>query len=298
VEGREQFKENLVLVGSSDYDYVESLRAFIRNKQSVWSSWNFRIREEWRSTISDRIKSHGKFPLFFYLSKKLGGSGTIEFVGLVSDIVMSDTPAETPAREFTRPGEENFPSEEFKSYTWFKFSAIDPFGPIYLDSFRDVYTEAPLNPSQLIASFAYAFLPEDFEESAAQEQAAEVASITVERDLRKYLVLNLESLEPGLTITGEEYPTEGGRMRIDILAKDASGGFVVIELKAGVADISTFGQISAYVGWVKQNLARSGNVRGIIVANDFDERMRYAVESSPHIKLKQYKLEFQFRDIK
>lgn len=85
-------------------------------------------------------------------------------------------------------------------------------------------------------------------------------------------------------------------MRIDILAKDIANNFVVIELKAGVADLSTFGQISAYVGWVKQNLAPEGNVRGIIVANDFDEKMKYAIKSVPNIKLKRYMLEFQFED--
>jgi hypothetical protein len=50
------------------------------------------------------------------------------------------------------------------------------------------------------------------------------------------------------------------------------------------------------VGWVKENLAKDGNVRGIIVANDFEEKIRYAIKSVPHIKLKQYKLEFQFGD--
>lgn len=121
--------------------------------------------------------------------------------------------------------------------------------------------------------------------------------------MRKYLVVNLNSLEPGLKLyqdkerTGEEYPIEGGRMRIDILAKDMTDILVVIELKAGVADLSTFGQVSAYVGWVKENLAKDGNVRGIIVANDFEEKVRFAIKSVPHIELKRYKLEFQFGDV-
>jgi len=299
---QEQLKENLVLIGSTNYDYVESLRAFIQNKKFVWSSWNFRIREEWRNAISERIKTNGKFPIFFYLSKKLGGSGTVEFVGVVSDIIISDIPIKTPDPDFTNVGEEDLPTEDFKSYTWFKFSAVDPFGPLDLRNFRDIDTEDPIVPSQLIASFAYAFLPEDFEETAPSEQPAIGASISVERDLRKYLVVNLDSLETGLKLyqdqerTGEEYPIEGGRMRIDILARDVSDSYVVIELKAGVADLSTFGQLSAYVGWVKQNLAKNGNVRGIIVANDFDEKIKYAIKSVPHIKLKQYKLEFQFAD--
>lgn len=298
---REQLRENLVLIGSTNYDYVESLRAFIQNKQFVWSSWNFRIREEWREIILERIKTHGKFPILFYLSKRMGGSGLVEYVGVVSDIRMSDMPTKTPDPEFTNPGEEDLPTEDFKSYTWFKFSAVNPFGPLDLRTFRDIDTEEPIAPSQLISSFAYAFLPENFEETMPPEQVV-TTSITVERDLRKYLVGNLNSLERGLKLyqdqerTGEEYPIEGGRMRIDILAKDSVDNFVVIELKAGVADLSTFGQISAYLGWVKENLAKNGNVRGIIVANDFDERIKYAIKAVPNIKLKQYKLEFQFED--
>jgi len=267
---QEQLNENLVLVGATNYDYVESLRVFIQNRQFVWSSWSFRIREQWRNVIAERVKANGKFPVFFYLSKKRGGSGTVEFVGVVSDIRMSDAPTKTPDPDFTNPGEEDFPTEDFTSYTWFKFSAVDPVGPLDLRNFRDIETEDPVVPSQLIASFAYAFVSEEVEEVAPPEQAVTPTSISVERDLRKYLVVNLNSLEPSLKLyqdqerTGEEYPIEGGRMRIDILAKDPVGSLVVIELKAGVADLSTFGQISAYVGWVKENLAKDGNVRGMI----------------------------------
>jgi hypothetical protein len=295
--------ENLVLIGSTNYDYVESLKASIQNKGPVWSSWNFRIRNQWRSVIYDRIKTDGRFPLFFYLSKKLGGSGTIEDVAVVCDIRISDTPIPTPDRDSTNTGEENLPSDEFKSYTWFKHSSVDPIGPFDIRSFRDIDTEDPINPSQLIASFAYAFVADESElVASAEEVTVTPTSISVERDLRKYLVPNLNSLESGLTLyvdqerNGEEYPIEGGRMRIDILAKDATGNYVVIELKAGVADQSTFGQLSAYIGWIKKNLAKGDNVRGIIIANDFDDRIKYASQSVTNIRLKRYALEFKFNE--
>lgn len=303
LDQQRQLKENLVLIGSTNYDYVESLRAFIKNKGPVWSSWDFRIRNEWRGAISDRIKADGKFPLLFYLSKKLGGSGTIEDVALVCDIRMGDTPISTPDKDSTNIGEEDYPTDDFKSYTWFKFSSVDPIGPLDIHSFRDIDTEDPVNPSQLIASFAYAFVAEESELTApAEEVTVTPTSISVERDLRKYLVPNLNSLEPGLKLyedqerNGEEYQIEGGRMRIDILAKDPIDNYVVIELKAGVADQSTFGQLSAYMGWIKKNLAKNENVRGIIVANDFDGRIRYAAQSVLNIKLKRYRLEFRFDD--
>ena len=297
-----QLKENLVLIGSTSYDYVESLRNFIKNKGAVWTSWNFKIRNEWRSTIIDRIRKDGKFPLLFYLSKKLGGSGTIENTALVCDVRMGDVPIPSPDKDFTNTGEEDLPSDEFKSYTWFKHSAVDPIGPLDIRNFRDIDTEDSVNPSQLIASFAYAFVYESELAPPKEETTITQASISVERDLRKYLVPNLDSLESGLKLytdqerSGEEYPIEGGRMRIDILARDEHNSYVVVELKAGVADQSTFGQLSAYMGWIKKNLAKGENVRGMIVANDFDEKIKYAAQSVSNIKLKRYVLEFKFEE--
>lgn len=296
-------KENLVLIGSTSYDYVESLKAFVQNKGSVWTSWNFRIRNEWRNAISDRIKKDGKFPVFFYLSKKLGGSGTVENVALVSDIRMGDTPIPTPDKDLTNTGEEDLPTDDFKSYTWFKHSVVDSLGFVDIHTFKDIDTQYPVNPSQLIASFAYAFVTDETPmESHAEEAVVQQASISVEADLRGYLVLNLDSLESGLRLyanqerSGEEYPIEAGRMRIDILARDVKNNYVVIELKAGVADQSTFGQLSAYMGWIKKNLAKDESVRGMIVAYDFDDKIKYAAQSNPNINLKRYILGFKFEE--
>ena len=296
-------EEELILIGSTHYPYIESLNNFIQNKKFVWSAWSFRIREEWRNAILNRLKTQGKFPILFYLSKRRGGSGKIEFVGLISDILISDTPVETPNPDLTTEYEKTFPTEDFKSYTWFKFYEVATFGPIDLSILRDIDTEDPIVPSQLRASFAYAYILEDFEEKVIEEKPVAVTSISVEKDLRKYLVVNLNSLEPGLRLyqneekSGEEYPIEAGKMRIDILAVDKADNFVVIELKAGIADLSTFGQVSAYMGWVKQNLANHKDVRGTIVANNFDEKIRYAISLVPNIKLKQYELKFEFKDV-
>jgi len=174
---------------------------------------------------------------------------------------------------------------------------------INLSIFRDIDAEDPMVPSQLRSAFGYAYLPDNVDEIISEKKPVAVTSISVEKDLRKYLVANLNSLEEGLMLyeeegkSGEEYPIEAGKMRIDILALDKEKNHVVIELKAGTADIDTFGQISAYMGWINQSFANKDKVRGIIVANNFDEKIKYAVTLIPDMALKQYELKFYFRDV-
>ena len=296
-------EESLVLIGSTNYDYAESLRAFLEHNEFVWTAWSFRIREEWRNTILHRLKIKGEFPIFFYLSKRRGGSGKLEYIGIFNEILISDTPVKTPDPNLTNEWEIEYPSEDFKSYTWFKFSKIEFLDELDLGIFRDIDSEDPVIPSQLRASFAYSYLPGDIEQILEERELGVTTSISVEKDLRKYLVANLNELENGLKLyqeegkSGEEYSIESGRMRLDILALDKNDNFVVIEIKAGIADIDTFGQISSYMGWIKQNLAKKDNVRGIIVANNFDDRIKYAISLVPEISLKQYELKFEFKDV-
>lgn len=120
-------------------------------------------------------------------------------------------------------------------------------------------------------------------------------ALSVERDIQNYIANNPESLEKGLRIQEKEYVTTIGR--IDILCIDKNSNYVVIEIKAGTADISTFGQISSYIGAIQRDLAKGQRVRGIIVANDFDEKLKIAISTNPLISLKKYNVNFQFRDI-
>jgi hypothetical protein len=51
------------------------------------------------------------------------------------------------------------------------------------------------------------------------------------------------------------------------------------------------------MGWIKKNVAADRGVRGIIVANDFSEKLKYAVMPVPAIALKRYEVRFQFADV-
>ncbi|MGQ9725939.1 MAG: endonuclease NucS domain-containing protein [Candidatus Bathycorpusculaceae bacterium] len=129
----------------------------------------------------------------------------------------------------------------------------------------------------------------------------EEVSFGLERDLEEYISRNLKQLEEGLTLysaegsSGRQYSTDVGR--IDLLAVDKEGNFVVVELKAGLATDRVVGQVLGYMRYVRKNLAKEKDVRGIIVADDFDERLKYAVAEIPKLKLKKYLVKFEFRDI-
>ncbi len=119
--------------------------------------------------------------------------------------------------------------------------------------------------------------------------------IGLERDMQAALRLRIDQLETGLTILddGAERSVDSGF--IDITARDQSGTTVVIELKTGVAGQRAVAQILSYMGdvMVEQNGA---NVRGILVASDFDSRAKAAARMVPNLVLRKYSLRFLFAD--
>lgn len=120
------------------------------------------------------------------------------------------------------------------------------------------------------------------------------ASVSLERDLHSYLAARVSEIESGLVLVenGVEYPTEAGR--IDLLARDTEKRLVVVELKAGQARDSALGQLLGYIGCLS---ATEGNVRGILVASNFDSRVVFAAKGLPHVKLLKYQLSFNLQEI-
>ena len=92
---------------------------------------------------------------------------------------------------------------------------------------------------------------------------------------------------------GRQFPA--GTWSIDFLAVDKSTkDLVVIELKRGKTSDATVGQIQTYINWVKENVAEaSQNVRGIIIAKEVDDRLKYAVKNLGYIEVRAYKVNFQ-----
>lgn len=145
-------------------------------------------------------------------------------------------------------------------------------------------------------------VPEGEDEETTVEPSSAGGEFAYEADLRNYLSKNLSKLELGLRvydeegITGIEFPV-GGRF-IDILATDANGGLVVIELKVSRGYDRVVGQLMRYVAWIKKNLAESSqNVRGVIVAREISEDLLLACSMVPGVELFVYELSLSLKRV-
>lgn len=131
-------------------------------------------------------------------------------------------------------------------------------------------------------------------------------SFALESHLRDFLSKNLNSVSIGgkklsLYIDDEgrdgiEFQTDVGL--IDILAVDEDENFYVIELKVGKGSDVVAGQISRYMGWVKKKLADQNkkSVKGIIIANEIDDKLKYATSWIPDITIFKYSIRFDINE--
>ena len=139
-------------------------------------------------------------------------------------------------------------------------------------------------------------LQAELDEAEPIDPMAGSSEFLLERDLQRYLSENLECIESGLRlyeadgVLGLEYEAGNGR-RIDILAVDRSGAFVVLELKVSKGYDRVVGQLLRYVNWIKQNLADPGQkVRGMIVCRTMTEDLKLACAGISDLDLFEYQL--------
>lgn len=129
-------------------------------------------------------------------------------------------------------------------------------------------------------------------------------SFALEYQLRDFLAQNIESI-----------PVDGRRLRlyvdaagkdgiefstavgpIDILAIDQqTNALVVFELKRGRTPDHVIGQIARYMGWLKSTIAKDVEVRGVIVAKQIAQNLRYAIQAVPNVSLFEYEVSFTLR---
>ena len=127
------------------------------------------------------------------------------------------------------------------------------------------------------------------------EDDAEDNKFAYEKDLQHFLAKHLSIIEKGLAlyedegISGTEFPA--GDRRIDILAVDRAGDFVVVELKVAKGYDRVTGQLLRYMAWIRKHHADPGQkVRGIIVAREISEDLRLACSEISGVDLYEYAL--------
>jgi hypothetical protein len=71
----------------------------------------------------------------------------------------------------------------------------------------------------------------------------------------------------------------------------------LFELKRDASPDKTIGQLSRYMGWVKQKLANTGKteVYGVIVAAKVPHNLRYGASVFPNVHLFEYEVDFKLK---
>lgn len=129
----------------------------------------------------------------------------------------------------------------------------------------------------------------------AQSEPERGLQFALEAHLRDFLARNLDRIEPGLSlydaegVNGIEYPVDGGRL--DLLAIDRAGRFVVVELKLSEGRNKALGQLLYYMGWVDQHLG-NGPCRGVIIASEINDALAIAVARAPGVSVAEYRMTF------
>jgi len=186
------------------------------------------------------------------------------------------------------------------SRTWFLLYGEKRYPPKYVISLANKYANGyELSSSEFITRESVSYLSrlgfEVVKRAEEVEEEEEEFFISLERDLENYLANNLEILEKGLKLVGRQVEVATGR--VDLLAEDSEGNLVVIELKAREASDSSLTQLLAYISAIRER-EKGRNVRGILVAHVFPEKVIYATRLMPYVKLKRYRVRFEFEDVK
>ncbi len=124
----------------------------------------------------------------------------------------------------------------------------------------------------------------------------------MEKQLEDFIIYNWAKTELGKKydlivedgeLISQQFRTDIGP--IDILARDKSTkNYVVIELKKNQTSDDTVGQLTRYMGWIREKKNDKG-VKGVIVAGEYDQRLDYALQMVPNCEVFLYEVDFKLK---
>ena len=137
---------------------------------------------------------------------------------------------------------------------------------------------------------------------STDETVEDPVAFALEKHLEDFLVANWAQTELGKEYdifeedgekVGQQYPSDTGPMDILAIKKDKTE-LLVVELKKGRASDAVVGQILRYMGYAAQELAEPNQkVRGVIIAQEDDQRIRRALAVTPSIDFYRYQVSFK-----
>lgn len=129
-------------------------------------------------------------------------------------------------------------------------------------------------------------------ESADVDPQASIFS--VEREMQVAVRKQLGRLESGLVEADGGIERQVVTGRIDILARDAEGKYVVVELKAGKCPSGAIEQVLGYAQALEDETGE--HARAILVASEFSDRMMSAAKRVRDLKLVEYQYALSFSE--
>ncbi len=141
---------------------------------------------------------------------------------------------------------------------------------------------------------------------ASEKDLESETQFALESHLEEFIDQNWRNINFGSRLVRYQTDDQDGRQfpagpwSIDFLCTNQdTGDLVVIELKRGKTSDSTVGQVLRYISWVKENIAEPNQgVRGIIIAKEVDDALRYAVKDLDNVSILNYKVDFKLSPFK
>jgi restriction system protein len=134
------------------------------------------------------------------------------------------------------------------------------------------------------------------------ETIEDPSTFAMEKHLEDFLIENWENTELGKNYNiytedgekiGQQYETEIGIIDILGISKDKKT-LLIVELKRGRTSDIVVGQIQRYMGFIKEELAETGqDVKGVLIALEDDKKLKYALSVTNNIEFYKYKIDFK-----
>jgi restriction system protein len=130
--------------------------------------------------------------------------------------------------------------------------------------------------------------------ASSSRRIEETVSFVMEKYLEEFLVKNWDKtvLAESWDFVDSQVQSEVGRL--DILAKSKDDQtMLVVELKLNRASDQVLGQVQRYMGWVKSELEPDKEVRGLIIGDQLDSRLEYALSVVDNVSFMRYEMDFR-----